>query len=173
MVKRTTENGMFYFLSLGSNLGKRAKNLEKAITLLKKENLKILLRSSLYETQPVGYTEQPWFINMVILIETQSSPEALLELLQKIESKMERKRSIRYGPRIIDIDILLAEETVLKSKELEIPHPELEKRKFVLIPLDEISPETLHPVSHKNIRDLLKSTKDKSVVRKMEMPDFS
>ncbi|MBE0461183.1 MAG: 2-amino-4-hydroxy-6-hydroxymethyldihydropteridine diphosphokinase [Candidatus Aminicenantes bacterium] len=152
------------FLSLGSNLGDREKNLIQAIMLLKDDGLAISNVSSLYETQPVNVTSQPWFFNLVLEAETDKTPLELLYSVKDIERKMGRKPSYQNGPRIIDIDILLAEKTIIQTKDLEIPHPKLEKRNFVLVPFKEISPNTIHPVLNKTIEELLVESKDKSEV---------
>lgn len=156
---------MRYFLSLGSNLGERAKNIAQAIYLLEKKNLKITKKSSLYESQPVDYTAQPWFLNQVIEAWAEFTPKAFLALIKKIEQEMGRKTSIPKGPRIIDVDILLVGDKIIRTEELEIPHPRLEKRNFILVPLKEISPNIIHPVLKESINDLWKKNKDDSVVR--------
>lgn len=158
---------MRYFLSLGSNLGHKYHNLVQALSLLKKEKIKILKNSSIYETQPVDYLQQPKFYNQVVEVETVLKPLDLLELIKKIEGKMGRKDNVPKGPRIIDIDILLAEDFVLSSDRLTIPHPRLSQRNFVLIPLAEISPESCHPVLKKTIKELLDSSKDTAQVTKI------
>jgi len=156
---------MKYFLSLGSNLGDRAKNIEQALAFLEEEGTKIIKSSSLYETQPVDIPSQLWFFNQVVEVETDLNPSNFLRLVKKIEKKMGRKPLYPKGPRIIDIDILLAEGNVIQTKELVIPHPRMEKRNFVLVPFKEISPETLHPIFMEKIEDLWKRSKDSSLVR--------
>lgn len=158
---------MKYFLSLGSNLGNRAKNLAQALALLKKDGVKIIKSSSLYETQPVDYPFQPWFYNQVVEIEVNLDPFDFFHLLKKVEKKMGRKALNWKGPRAVDIDILLAESTVIETNELTIPHPRMEKRNFVLIPFKEISPETRHPLFKKKIEELWKKSIDKAIVRKI------
>jgi 2-amino-4-hydroxy-6-hydroxymethyldihydropteridine diphosphokinase len=155
---------MRYFISLGSNLGNRKKNLLRAVSLLKKSSVGIVTASSLYETSPVGFPAQPWFLNQVLEIETEMEPEFLLLLVKRIERNMGRKHSIQKGPRCIDIDILLAENKVVQTDKLQIPHPEVAKRNFVLVPLKEISPNTVHPVIQKKIEDLYRECKDTSAV---------
>jgi 2-amino-4-hydroxy-6-hydroxymethyldihydropteridine diphosphokinase len=155
---------MRYFISLGSNLGNRRKNLIRAVSLLKKSLVKIIKASSLYETFPVGFITQPWFMNRVLEIETDMQPESFLLLVKSIEKGMGRKQTIQNGPRCIDIDILLAENRVVQTEKLQIPHPELNKRNFVLIPLSEISPNTVHPVIHKKIEELCRLCQDTSAV---------
>jgi len=162
---------MRYFLSLGSNVGKRRTNLEKAILSLKAEGIKIRQSSVLYETEPVDLPpldSQRWFVNQVIEVDIDIEPMALLHLVKKIEKKMGRTTSLPKAPRIIDIDILLAEDRIFQTEDLMIPHPRLEKRNFVLIPLREIAPETLHPVLKKTIKRLAETSPDRSVVRKID-----
>lgn len=127
------------FLGLGSNLGNRYEMLQKAIeSLTNNPYIKILKKSSIYETEPVGYLNQPNFLNMVIEINTSLKPLDLLEYINKVEEKHNRRRDIHWGPRTIDIDILLYENDIIKNHKLEIPHPFLTQRLFVLIPLVEI-----------------------------------
>ena len=155
---------MNYFLSLGSNLGDRKRNLRRAIALLEESGAKILARSSLYQTQPVGYDDQPWFINQVIEVESDHAPWELLGLLQFIEKKMGRTKRLPNGPRTIDLDILLAEETILETEALIIPHPRLAQRNFALLPLREIAPDVIHPVLRKSVAVLQKVSGDRSAV---------
>jgi len=159
---------MRYFISLGSNLGDRNKNLQKAILFLKQNGIKIRKTSSVYESSPVGPITQPWFFNQVLEVETGLVPQDFLILTQKIEKLCGRQRSVPKGPRSIDIDILLAEDQIVQTKTLIIPHPELNRRNFVLIPLKEISPDTVHPVLKETIKDLWKLSQDVAIVRKIE-----
>ena len=159
---------MRYFLSLGSNLGDREKNLTHALFALEKEGVEILKTSSLYETQPVGFPSQPWFYNQLVEIKTKANPESLLDLVKKIEKKMGRKHRQKKGPRIIDIDIIIAEGTVIQKKELKIPHPRMEKRNFVLLPFVEISPDTVHPVFNEDMKTLWKKSNDRSTVKQIK-----
>jgi 2-amino-4-hydroxy-6-hydroxymethyldihydropteridine diphosphokinase len=159
---------MKYFLSLGSNLGDRRKNISRALAFLDQENVKVVRSSSLYKTQPVGYAAQPWFYNQVIEVATRLNPYDLLDVIKKIESKLKRQPAVSDGPRTLDIDILLAEKSIIQTKKLIIPHPRLDKRKFVLTPLKELSPEAYHPVLRLKIRDLLKKSVDPSVVKKLK-----
>ncbi|PIU64744.1 MAG: 2-amino-4-hydroxy-6-hydroxymethyldihydropteridine diphosphokinase [Armatimonadetes bacterium CG07_land_8_20_14_0_80_40_9] len=129
------------FLSLGSNLGKREENIKRALDLLRRdEDIKIVKTSSLYETEPVGSKAQGWFLNQVIKIETNLLPQNLLKVIKKVEKEVGRVRGKKWGARIIDIDIILYGGKNLATKELTIPHPQLRRRKFVLIPLVEIAP---------------------------------
>jgi len=144
------------YIGIGSNLGNRSENCEKSIQLLEEESgIKVTKRSSMSETEPWGVKDQPKFINMAVEIVTDLKPEALLYLLKKIETDSGRIPGRRWGPRVIDLDILLYDDFVLKTPVLEIPHPEISKRDFVLIPLNEIVPDKLHPVLKKKIKELL------------------
>jgi len=158
---------MRYFLCLGSNIGDRNKNLEKALSLIEKKGAKIQKKSSVYETKPVDFPPQPWFFNQVVEVSAKLDPMDLLNVIKKIEQQMGRKPTTQKEPRIIDIDILLAEKTVIRTEKLEIPHPRMEKRNFVLIPFNEISPKTVHPLLNESIEDLRKKSKDHSAVRKI------
>jgi len=158
---------MRYFLGLGSNLGNKKKNLKRALYLLKKRGVKILRASSLYRTQPVHFFDQPWFFNQAVAIETSCTPYALLNLIKQIEREMKRECLIQNGPRTIDIDILLAEQTVIQTKKLTVPHPRMEKRNFVLVPLKEIAADAVHPLLKKKIKELWKNSQDCSIVKKL------
>jgi 2-amino-4-hydroxy-6-hydroxymethyldihydropteridine diphosphokinase len=158
---------MKYFLSLGSNLKDKKRNLKRAIRLLQNAAVNILRASSLYKTQPVGNAGQPWFVNQVVEVETDLTPWPLLSLLQSLEKKMGRSKSIRNGPRLIDLDILLAENTILDTPDLTIPHPRMAARNFVLVPLSEIAPDVRHPVLGKQAAVLLAESCDRSTVQKI------
>ncbi len=133
------------YLALGSNLGDRAARLEAARTALAR---RMTLRrvSRIYETPPWGYVEQPAFLNQVVAVETDLGPEALLTYLKYLEAELGRKPSFRYGPRVIDLDILFYGNLVLETPHLVIPHPRLHERAFVLVPLAEIAPRLRHPL---------------------------
>ncbi len=143
------------YLGLGCNLGDRRANCLNAIRLLKDKGITVTKESSLYETEPWGYKEQLAFINMAVEIKTDMSPRELLVNLKDIERKMGRIETVRWGPRLIDIDILLYDDLILDEPDLEIPHPLMHKRDFILQPLSEIAPDVIHPVLNKRIRDLL------------------
>jgi len=143
------------YIGIGSNLGNREENCERAISLLEVNNIKITKRSSMIETEPWGIEDQPNFINMAVEIETALSPEELLKLLKDIETEIGREPTVRWGPRIIDLDILLYDDLILKTPELEIPHPQISERGFVLKPLAEIAPDKIHPVLQESIKALL------------------
>ena len=181
------------YIGLGSNLGRKKTNIRKAIKLLgKKKDIKILKLSSLYETEPVGYVKsapsapkgrdfatgeegrdlafggQDWFVNACLKVETNLSPRQLLTALEDIEKKLKReKKLIRWGPRTIDLDILLYDNLRLKSEDLVIPHPEMHKRAFVLIPLMELEPDLTHPTKRKSILELLVNLKRSKGVKKL------
>jgi 2-amino-4-hydroxy-6-hydroxymethyldihydropteridine diphosphokinase len=144
------------YLGIGSNVGRREDNCLRAISFLEKNGLKITKRSALYETEPWGVKDQPEFINMAVEAETDVSPRELLSLIKKIESEMGRLPGKKWGPRVIDIDILLYDMLIMNEDELIIPHPLMHERMFVLAPLSEIAPEKVHPVINRTIRELLK-----------------
>ena len=153
------------YLSLGSNLGDRAANLERAIEELSGIGVGILRRSSIYETEPVDFLEQPWFLNCVVEAETSLAPRPLLEGLQAIESRLGSRKLVPRGPRIIDLDILFYDTDVIHESGMEIPHPRLAERRFVLVPLTELAPELCHPVLRKTAVELLAATQDQSAVQ--------
>ena len=154
------------YISLGSNLGNRVENIRRAKELVSREKqVKIKKESSIYETEPVGGPLQGYFLNQVIEIETNFTPMDLLRSLLEIERKLGRKRGINRGPRLIDLDILLFDDLILKEFDLEIPHPRLALRKFVLAPMAEINPEFYHPIFKKKLNDLLKDSGDNKKVR--------
>jgi len=143
------------YIGIGSNLGNREENCERAIEHLVKNGITVTKRSSMIETEPWGVKDQPKFINMAVEIETGLKPDALLRLLKKIEVDVGRQTTSRWGPRIIDLDILLYDDIIMKTSELEIPHPHMSERNFVLKPLAEIAPDKVHPVLKKSMKDLL------------------
>ena len=153
------------YLGLGSNLGDRQSNLTKAFKLLA-EQVCLEQVSSLYETEPVGYQEQPRFLNAVCRVSTSLSPEQLLVSIKGIEATLGRLPSFPNAPRPIDIDILLYGNQVIDTLQLTIPHPRMEERAFVLIPLAELAPELTHPVSGRKVRELVGRVKGKGGVEK-------
>ena len=154
------------YLGLGSNIGDREKNLREAIGLLGESGMRIAKISSIYETEPVGYLDQPWFLNCVVEGETHRQPLELLDAFRSLEMIFRSKKPFPNGPRTLDIDILLYGELSLNTPELQIPHPRMLERKFVLVPLAEIAPKLQHPTWRANVRDLLAACKDPSEVRK-------
>jgi len=141
------------YLSLGSNLGDRAHYLHEAISQLAPK-VKIITLSSVYETEPWGYADQPIFLNQVIKANTSLEPAELLAFLKEIEVSIGRQDTFRFGPRLIDLDILFYDDLILNTPKLTIPHPRIPERAFVLIPLAEIDPEMRHPVLGKTIQEL-------------------
>lgn len=157
------------YLSLGSNLGNREAHLRVAISQL--ETLgQVTLQSSLYETEPVERTAQPWFINCAVELKTEKMPRQLLSAVLKIEENMGRKRaqSNDKGPRIIDIDILLFGNSVISMPGLNVPHPAMQQRRFVLAPLAEIAAHVRHPVTKRTIRELLDALPSGQTVKELE-----
>lgn len=148
------------YLSLGSNLGDRENNIEAALRLLQ-EKVRLVKRSSFYETEPVGFKDQPWFLNIAAECETDLSPLPLLQFTQGIEHQMKRVKTFVNGPRIIDIDILLYENENIKTEALTIPHPRMLERAFVLFPLYEISPNLI--VSGRSIGSVLDTLKGEEI----------
>jgi 2-amino-4-hydroxy-6-hydroxymethyldihydropteridine diphosphokinase len=142
-------------IGIGSNLGDRKEHCLKAVRLFSEKGIHIRRRSSMYETEPWGERNQPRFINMAIEGETRLTPVRLLEVLKMIEDEVGRKETFRWGPRVIDLDILLYDDLVMDTSELIIPHPRMHEREFVLRPLAEIAPDKIHPVLKKTIRKLL------------------
>jgi len=157
--------GKLIYLSLGSNLGDRAVNLERAITALPGAGVRVLRRSSLYETEPVDFLAQPWFLNCVVEAETLLMPRQLLHALQGIERAFGSRKLVARGPRVIDLDILFYGASVIRPEKMEIPHPRMDKRRFVLVPLAELAPELRHPVLGVTITELIAATQDSSAVR--------
>jgi 2-amino-4-hydroxy-6-hydroxymethyldihydropteridine diphosphokinase len=160
------------YLSLGSNLGDREAHLRDALARLGAAG-RVVAVSSFYETEPVEFTQQPWFLNCAVALETSKTPQQLMTTILGIEEEMGRQRVQKKGPRSIDIDILLfdnkiLDDRILDSKELTIPHPAMHQRRFVLEPLAEIAPDVLHPVMKKTIRELLDSLPAGQIVRKQK-----
>lgn len=154
------------FLSLGSNLGDRAGNLRAGIAELPTAGVRVARVSSFYETEPVDYLDQPWFLNCVVQGETEHEALQLLRQLRAIETKLGSKKEFAKGPRLLDIDILLYGEQTIATPELQAPHPRMLQRKFVLIPLVELAPEASHPAwNGLTAADALAQVADRSAVR--------
>jgi 2-amino-4-hydroxy-6-hydroxymethyldihydropteridine diphosphokinase len=155
------------YLSLGSNVGDREAQLRDALTRLAAIG-RVVAVSSFYETEPVEFTRQPWFLNCAVALETSKTPRELIAAILRIEEDMGRRRLQKKGPRSIDIDILLVGSLVVEEPELTIPHPAMHQRRFVLEPLAEIAPEVLHPVLNKTIRELRDALPEGQTVQKQE-----
>src|ERR1700678_2748973 len=155
------------YLSLGSNVGDRETQLRDAQTRLGAAG-RVAAVSSFYETEPVEFTQQPWFLNCALALETGKTPQQLMTEILRIEEEMGRRRLEKKGPRLIDIDILLFDQVVIDSTNLTIPHPAMHLRRFVLEPLVEIAPQVLHPVLKKTIRELRDALPPGQAVRKLK-----
>ena len=155
------------YLLTGGNMGNRERYLEDAAKYISQSCGKILKESSIYETAAWGKTDQPNFLNQALLIETTFTADELMKRILLIEEKLERTRNEKYDARTIDIDILFFNNEIINEPKLIIPHPEIQNRRFALAPMNEIAPEFIHPVLHKNINTLLKECADKLDVKKI------
>ncbi|MEP1097170.1 MAG: 2-amino-4-hydroxy-6-hydroxymethyldihydropteridine diphosphokinase [Cyclobacteriaceae bacterium] len=160
-------NGIY--LLLGSNLGDRLEKLRTASKSLEERQIKILNESSVYETEPWGVSDQPWFLNVVLQIETALQESKLLETCLKVEEDMGRSRIEKWGARLIDIDILYYNDIVLDTNSLQLPHPEIANRKFTLLPLCELIPNQPHPISKLSQVEMLTKCKDELDCRQTEL----
>ena len=153
------------YLGLGSNVGDREGNLHQALDQLQSRDLRLRRSSSLYETEPMGLRDQRWFLNQVAMFETELFPLQLLQRIHRIERSLGRRRVVLNGPRTIDIDILLYGNTVMKTADLEIPHPRYSERRFVLEPLAELDATLRDPVTHRTVAEMLDAVRGQSVRR--------
>lgn len=151
------------YIALGTNLGERLSNLRVAIQSMPPE-ITVLAESQVYETPPWGYEDQPAFLNMVVRAETGLEPKPLLKYLKQLEARLGREKSVRWGPRLIDLDILFYDDLVIDTPPLIIPHPRLHERAFVMVPLADVAIDYVHPVLGKFIWELLLQT-DMSGIR--------
>ncbi|MFP3953233.1 MAG: 2-amino-4-hydroxy-6-hydroxymethyldihydropteridine diphosphokinase [Candidatus Acetothermia bacterium] len=154
------------YIGLGSNLGKRRNNIDNSISLLARiGDLKVVDKASFYETEPVGPV-QPWFVNTAIRIETDLEGQRLLSLCKEVEKRIGRIDSLNWGPRLVDLDILLVGSEITHEDSLDVPHPEIQNRRFVLLPLVEINPDLVHPELNVPIEQLLdEAESDKKVIK--------
>lgn len=157
------------YIGLGSNMGDKTANLKRAIDDLEKvPGNKVLAVSSFYKTEPVGNVDQDWFINAAAKVETVLTPRELLGILLKIEKELGRVRDAKWGPRVIDLDILMYDDLVIKEEGLVIPHPYLHERGFALVPLAEIAPDVVvHPIFKKSVKELLKGLDEHQKIEKI------
>jgi 2-amino-4-hydroxy-6-hydroxymethyldihydropteridine diphosphokinase len=151
------------YLSLGSNIGDREAHLRAAIERMRGADLRVLRQSPVYETEPVGATDPRWFLNLVVEAETSLFPLQLLARTGRIERELGRVRTVPNGPRTIDIDILLYGNAVVRAARLEIPHPRMSERRFVLAPLADLAPGLRHPLTHQTVRQLLEAAPAQTV----------
>ena len=167
----SSQNEHVAYVGIGSNLGDKVGHCQRAIAeILKVNRHRLLGQSSLYKTQPIGYTSQDWFVNGVIKIGTDLEPTDLLRMLKGVERRLGRVETFRWGPRLIDLDILFFDEKKVETEELKIPHPLAHERGFVLVPLAEIDPDLIHPVFKKTVQELLEGLGQDQGVEKLRTP---
>lgn len=160
------------YLSIGSNMGNREQHLREALAALQREpTIRQIRVSEFVETEPYGYTEQDSFLNAAVELQTLEKPEALLRILQRIEAEGKRERTLHWGPRTIDLDIILFGDTIMQTETLIIPHREMHLREFVLQPLSQIAPWVLHPVYHKTVNELLEHLREQDTIGRNERND--
>lgn len=154
------------YLLIGSNLGDKAAYLRNASSYIQQQCGQIVKQSSFYETEPWGFTEQPSFLNQALCINTELAPDQLMHTLLQIESNIGRTRTIKLGPRIIDLDILQIDQQIIDTPLLQLPHPAMHLRRFALIPMEEIAPTLVHPLLNKTMTQLLSACSDETNVQK-------
>ena len=155
------------FLLIGGNIGDRLQNLNQAITLLSATCGPVIQQSAVYETAAWGKTDQAAFLNQALVLTTLLTAQELLTTILSVEEEMGRRRMEKFGPRVIDIDILFFNDAIIQEPNLTVPHPQLQNRRFALAPMQEIAPELVHPVLHKTIEQLLKECPDQLEVRRL------
>ncbi|MFW6207645.1 MAG: 2-amino-4-hydroxy-6-hydroxymethyldihydropteridine diphosphokinase [Spirochaetota bacterium] len=161
-------------VALGSNIDKRMKFLQAAVELLAQEpQLHVSAVSRVYETEPVGYTDQGMFLNAVVRIETGLNAHELLNTLMQTEQRLHRRREIKWGPRTIDLDLLFFDQEIIHSESLQVPHPRLTERMFVMAPLNDIAPMRLHPVHNLRVFELLEQLRMESDLPRMYQEELS
>ena len=154
------------YIGFGSNINDRFNYITQALRLLlDADGVSLIQISSLYETEPVGYEEQGWFLNGVVAIETDLSLHGLLALLKEIEREVGRRHRTRWGPREVDLDLLIYDQCCINTPDLTVPHPEMHQRSFVLAPFAEIAPDVLHPILQENVQTLLSNLTDEKAVQ--------
>lgn len=148
-------------IAIGTNMGDREQYIENGIAAIRERVGTILARSSTLQTPPYGVTDQPDFLNLAVLVDTELEPEALLRVLHEIEKEQHRKRLRHWGPRTLDLDIIYYEDRVVHTEDLDIPHPDRVNREFVLAPVCEIAPDYVDPVCHRTVRELLEDLRNR------------
>ena len=159
------------YIGFGSNIDDRLNYITQALRLLlEADSVSLIQISSLYETEPVGYENQGWFLNGVVAVETDLPVHQLLVLLKEIEARVGRQHRERWGPREVDLDLLIYDQCRIDTPDLIVPHPEMHQRSFVLVPFAEIGPEVFHPILQENIRTLLTNLNDEKTVKLVAPP---
>ena len=159
------------YIGFGSNIDDRLNYITQALQLLLEvDSVSLIQISSLYETEPVGYEEQDWFLNGVIAVETRLLAHQLLRLLKEIEGRVGRQHRKRWGPREVDLDLLIYDQCCVNTPDLIVPHPEMHQRSFVLVPFAEIAPDVLHPICQQNVQTLLANLNDEKTVKLVAPP---